>query len=117
MSGGFAYILDENQLFDTHCNLDMVDLECVDQPEDIAELKSLIEKHAACTGSPKAKAILEDLLEKYAEHGVTEFNIPEALKVPPISERGNVSEIIGLFGTADILRQAVTELQAELYAA
>jgi len=66
---------------------------------------------------PEARAILEDLLEKYAEHGVTEFNIPEALKVPPISERGNVSEIIGLFGTADILRQAVTELQAELYAA
>ena len=27
MSGGIAYVLDEHQLFDTLCNLDMVDLE------------------------------------------------------------------------------------------
>ncbi|MBW1802092.1 MAG: DEAD/DEAH box helicase family protein [Deltaproteobacteria bacterium] len=67
--------------------------------------------------APDARAILEDLLDKYAEHGVTEFNIPEALKVPPISARGNISEITGFFGTADSLRQAVTDLQAELYAA
>ena len=29
MSGGIAYVLDEHQLFDTLCNLDMVDLENV----------------------------------------------------------------------------------------
>jgi type I restriction enzyme R subunit len=74
--------------------------------------KDFFDKYA-----PEARAILEDLLEKYAEHGVAEFNIPEALKVPPISERGNVSEIIEFFGTADSLRQAVSDLQAQLYAA
>ncbi len=31
------------------------------------------------------KHILEELLEKYAEHGTTQFAIPEILKVPPIS--------------------------------
>jgi len=66
---------------------------------------------------PEARAVLEDLLDKYAEHGVTEFTIPEALKVSPISDRGNVSEIIGFFGSTDSLREAVTDLQAELYAA
>ena len=67
--------------------------------------------------SPEARAVLEDLLNKYAEHGVTEFNIPDALKVPPISERGNIPEIISFFGSADDLRNAVVDLQAELYAA
>ena len=34
MSGGIAYVLDEHQLFDTLCNLDMVDLESIYQEED-----------------------------------------------------------------------------------
>jgi type I restriction enzyme R subunit len=39
------------------------------------------------------------------------------LKVPPISERGNVIEIAAAFGGADKLREAVNELQTMLYAA
>jgi type I restriction enzyme, R subunit len=66
---------------------------------------------------PEARAILTDLLEKYAEHGTAQFMIPDVLKVPPISERGNVIEIARLFGGPDELRQAVAELQALLYAA
>ncbi|MGH7847706.1 MAG: EcoAI/FtnUII family type I restriction enzme subunit R [Candidatus Binatia bacterium] len=67
--------------------------------------------------SPEARAILNELLEKYAEHGTAQFVIPDALKVPPISERGNVIEIARLFGGADKLKEAVQELQALLYAA
>jgi hypothetical protein len=66
---------------------------------------------------PEARSILTDLLEKYAEHGTAQFVIPDVLKVPPISERGNVIEIARLFGGPDELRQAVAELQALLYAA
>lgn len=66
---------------------------------------------------PQARAILHELLQKYAEHGSAQFKIPEALKVPPISEFGNVSEIIRFFGSADDLKQAVDELQNLLYAA
>ena len=58
-----------------------------------------------------------DLLEKYAEHGTAQFVIPDVLKVPPISERGNVIEIARLFGGPEKLREAVDELQALLYAA
>jgi len=65
----------------------------------------------------KAKAILEELLEKYASHGMTQFDIPDVLKVPPISEHGNVSEISKLFGGTERLREAIYKLQVELYAA
>ncbi len=36
--------------------------------------------------------------------------------LPPISERGNVNEIIGKFGGAERLREAVNHLQELLYA-
>ncbi len=66
---------------------------------------------------PDARAILNDLLEKYAEYGTTQFTIPEVFKVSPIAERGNVSEIIQMFGGATQLKEAVTTLQDLLYAA
>ena len=61
--------------------------------------------------------MLEELLEKYAEHGDAQFLLPDVLRVPPLSSHGTVAEIIELFGDAEKLRAAVTELQAELYAA
>jgi len=66
---------------------------------------------------PEARAILGDLLEKYAEHGTAQFVIPDVLKLPPISDRGNVIEIARLFGGPEGLKEAVNELQALLYAA
>jgi len=66
---------------------------------------------------PEARRILDELLEKYAEHGTAQFVIPDVLEVPPISERGNVIEIARYFGGATQLRAAVTELQNLLYAA
>ncbi len=65
----------------------------------------------------QARLILDTLLTKYAEHGPGEFSIPDSLKVPPISELGNVTEIIQRFGGADQLRAAVSKLQKLLYAA
>jgi type I restriction enzyme R subunit len=66
---------------------------------------------------PKAQAILEALIEKYAIHGVEQFTFPEVLKVSPISQYGNVSEIADMFGGAASLKAAVTDLQSILYAA
>jgi type I restriction enzyme R subunit len=66
---------------------------------------------------PDARAVLDDLLEKYAEYGMTQFAVPDVLKVPPIADRGNISEIILMFGGTDQLRTAVSELQRLLYAA
>lgn len=67
--------------------------------------------------SPEAKGVLNDLLEKYAAHGTAQFLIPDVLKIPPISERGNVMEIARLFGGPDQLREAVNALQTLLYVA
>jgi type I restriction enzyme, R subunit len=64
-----------------------------------------------------AREILEQILEKYAEHGAAQFRFPDILKVPPLSERGNVVEIARLFGGSEQLRDAVTQLQTLLYAA
>jgi type I restriction enzyme R subunit len=65
---------------------------------------------------PEARGVLEDLIEKYAEHGTTQFVMPDILKVPPLSERGNVIEIARFFGGAEKLRHALHELQELLYA-
>ena len=43
--------------------------------------------------------------------------LPDVLKLPPISDHGNVNEIIGKFGGAGQLRSAVNQLQSLLYAA
>jgi type I restriction enzyme R subunit len=66
---------------------------------------------------PEVRAILNDLLDKYTDHGYAQFTIPDVLKLPPISDRGNVSEIIQLFGGVQSLKDAVARLQADLYAA
>jgi glutamate synthase (NADPH) large chain len=55
MSGGLAYVLDEVQLFDTMCNLDMVELENVWKEDDKKLLYDLIQQHLKWTGSTRAK--------------------------------------------------------------
>jgi glutamate synthase domain-containing protein 2/glutamate synthase domain-containing protein 3 len=63
MSGGIAYVLDEQQLFDTVCNLDLVDLESVWHEQDRTLLGDLIRQHLAWTGSKQAKRILDGWAE------------------------------------------------------
>jgi len=63
MSGGIAYVLDEHQLFDTLCNLDMVDLESIWQEEDQKILHDLITRHHRWTASRQARRILDDWQE------------------------------------------------------
>lgn len=66
---------------------------------------------------PEARQILEELLEKYAEHGDAQFVLPEVLKVPPLSNHGQTEDIVRLFGGHEQLRNAVADLQRYLYAA
>ena len=67
--------------------------------------------------APEAREILDDLLEKYASDGELQFTLPDVLKVRPISDHGNVKEIVCKFGGEDQLRNAVNQLQSLLYAA
>jgi type I restriction enzyme R subunit len=66
---------------------------------------------------PEARAIINELLEKYAEHGTAQFSIPDVFEVPPISLHGNLSEIARKFGGTDKLVEAFSRLQEYLYAA
>jgi type I restriction enzyme R subunit len=64
-----------------------------------------------------AQKILSELLEKYAEHGTSEFTLPDILKVLPSTHDKPVGEVLQVFGGPENLRKAVTELQILLYAA
>jgi glutamate synthase domain-containing protein 2/glutamate synthase domain-containing protein 1/glutamate synthase domain-containing protein 3 len=70
MSGGIAYVLDEQQLFDTLCNLEMVDLEPLADRADIRFVRDRIARHYRWTGSALAKRILDnwrDALGKFVK--------------------------------------------------
>jgi glutamate synthase (NADPH/NADH) large chain len=83
MSGGIAYVFDEDGLFQQRCNLAQVAVEKVladanaptDVPlhrglQDEAQLKDLITRHAQYTGSTTAQAILanwDDSLSKFVK--------------------------------------------------
>lgn len=66
--------------------------------------------------SPAARAVLDELLEKYAEHGDAQFVLPDVLRLKPLSDHGQPAEIVKLFGSASDLRTAVAALQSLLYA-
>ena len=90
MSGGIAYVLDEDKIFDRYCNKSMVDLELLsnndidntdDEAEinsdllnfDVARLKLIIKNHVKYTQSSKGKLILSQW-DKY---------LPLFLKITP----------------------------------
>ena len=58
MSGGIAYISDNDGTFHTNCNMDMVDLERLSDANEIAEVKAMIERHVQATGSTRAREVL-----------------------------------------------------------
>jgi glutamate synthase (NADPH/NADH) large chain/glutamate synthase (ferredoxin) len=60
MSGGVAFVLNEDGGFERRCNLSMVELEPVRDKADQALLRGMIERHAQYTGSAKAKKILQN---------------------------------------------------------
>jgi len=83
MSGGTAFVLDESQLFDTRCNLEMVDLEPVIDENDKTLLQSLIQNHARYTGSQFSQKILSDWTEM----------LPRFVKVMPIDYKKALDRI------------------------
>jgi len=60
MSGGVAYLWDEDGQARTRINPGMVDLEDLTDREDIQELRALVEEHGRETGSLRARRLLEE---------------------------------------------------------
>jgi glutamate synthase (NADPH/NADH) large chain/glutamate synthase (ferredoxin) len=68
MSGGVAYVLDQEGGFAERCNMGMVGLDGLEEADAI-ELRAMIEEHGQRTGSPVAARVLGDwkgLLERGA---------------------------------------------------
>ncbi len=63
MSGGIAYVLDEDQTLYKRLNKSMVSLETVTDKYDVLELKEIISQHVALTNSKKGKEIVDNFSE------------------------------------------------------
>ena len=66
--------------------------------------------------SEKAQEIIELIIDKYIEFGAKELT-PNIIQVHPISEKGNVMEIVNEFGGIDEFKKILNEIQQLLYAA
>ena len=97
MSGGIAYVLDDDGSFESRCNMAMVNLEPVTgdaeaaldslkgdmRKDDAARLKRLLENHARYTNSKRAQDILADW----------DTYLPKFLKVMPTEFRRALNEL------------------------
>lgn len=101
MSGGIAYVLDENQLFDTRANLEMVDIEHIIDEEDEKFLRTYIQNHVNYTGSQNAAQILENWEEM----------LPLFVKVMPLDYRLALERI----KEKEVEESEVVEMTEEVY--
>ena len=60
MSGGIAYVLDEAGDFPGRVNVQMVGIERLEDPEEIARVRGMIERHRDLTGSERARYVLDN---------------------------------------------------------
>jgi glutamate synthase (ferredoxin) len=60
MSGGVAYVLDEAGDFATRCNMELVALEKLEDPDEIEQVWKLIQRHQTYTRSERATMILDN---------------------------------------------------------
>ena len=102
MSGGIAYVLDQEQDFSPNCNTGMVEIEPLEDEESIAELLRLLEMHQRYTNSEVAR----DLLDGWPEV-LTQF-----VKVMPLDykrvlqeRKDHNEEIESIFETNDRILQ------------
>jgi type I restriction enzyme R subunit len=63
----------------------------------------------------KARVVLEALLDKYADEGLSNLEDPKVLKVQPFDKFGTPIEIIQAFGGSEQYFQAVKDLEQQLY--
>lgn len=63
----------------------------------------------------EARAVLQALLQKYADEGIDDIESMEVLKVQPLSSFGTPLEIVKLFGNKQDYLRALKDLEAELY--
>ena len=94
MSGGIAYVLDENSDLYLRANKEIVALEAVTSKADVMELKAMITEHVEATGSEKGKKVLEhfsEYLPKFKKVIPTDYKMMQNMIVR-MEEKGFNSE-------------------------
>ncbi|MCD8075822.1 MAG: glutamate synthase large subunit [Lachnospiraceae bacterium] len=94
MSGGIAYVLDENNDLYTKVNKNMVSIELITSKYDVQELKEIINDHVKYTNSKKGKQILDDFgtyLPKFKKIIPHEFKQMQ-MAIVQMEEKGLSSE-------------------------
>lgn len=69
MSGGIAYVFDEDGTFNSKCNAELVHIQPIENPEELKNVYNMIEQHVAYTNSGHGKRILT-YWEKYSSQFV-----------------------------------------------
>ena len=63
----------------------------------------------------KARQVLEALLDKYSDTGISELENKTVLKLPDFAKLGSPSAIISMFGGKDKYDNAINQLKSEIY--
>ncbi len=107
MSGGIAYVLDEDRELYMRLNKELVEFSEVTDKSDVVTLKNLIQEHVAATGSPKG----QEVLDRFAEY------LPKFKKIIPHDYKRMVEEIAAFeakgFSVEDARIEAFYRLTSE----
>ncbi|RYE59636.1 MAG: DEAD/DEAH box helicase [Sphingobacteriales bacterium] len=101
----------EVDLFDLICHV-AYDQPPLSRKERAANVKK--RNYFAKYGSD-ARKVLDALLEKYADEGITTIESTEVLSLHPFEEYGTPPEIIRMFGSREKYFEAIKDLEAQLY--
>ncbi len=105
MSGGIAYVFDEDGTFDTRCNQEISDLESLSDAEEIEEVRVMIERHADYTDSALAREMLSSwdrMVERFVKVMPRDYR-----KILDAIERAQARGLQGDDATLTAFREAV----------
>jgi len=103
MSGGVAYVFDERGDFtEKRCNLESVDLEPLTETKDMLVVRDLVQRHAECTGSQRAKWILENWNEAISRFiKVFPHEFKRVLGIPRVEQAYIPGEPVAVLANAE----------------
>lgn len=82
-------------------------------------VRQVRQQHAAelAAQTAEARAVLEGLLARYEEFGVTDLETTEVFRLEPLGDLGSPVDLARIFGGGDVLRAQLERVQSWLYAA
>ena len=107
MSGGVAYVYNEDDTFADRCNQDMSDLEPLTDTDEIGELRGMIERHVKYTESALAREILVNwngAVEKFVKVMPRDYR-----KILETVDRVQKRGLTGEEATLTAFREAIAE--------